>query len=301
MNTLENFHNFLEIREEDYCIVYATGNIFPVENIISVEKKYGEVIKDFLNFDFIDKIANAINPIPAKSKYINDYIDECYQKLKNNNNEIVLIFFLEEYRCILLDIFDDPNEDIVSNVKFYLYSLIMIQENLLSFIRTGEISNGLLTMLKSITNIQVRIDFSKTTSYNFLYETRDIYSLLAIDIKMIKDKSIIIKKCANCGKYFIPSNRSDEIYCDNVFRSGKTCKQVGYEEKEKKDPFKSLYTKARKTQHARIHRNIENKPNYKEAHYIPWRTAAEKARDYYKSINDLDGFQKWIEDNKDSF
>ena len=301
MNTLENFHNFLEIREEDYRIVYATGNIFPVENIISVEKKYGEVIKDFLNFDFIDKIANAINPIPSKSEYINDYIDECYQKLKNNNDEIVLIFFLEEYRRILLDICDNPNEDIISNVKFYLYSLIMIQENLLSFIRTGQIPNELLTMLKAIINIQVRIDFSKTTSYNFLYETRDIYSLLAIDIKMIKDKSITIKKCANCGKYFIPSNRSDEIYCDNVFRSGKTCKQVGYEEKEKKDPFKVLYTKARKTQHARIRYNIENKPHYKEDHYIPWRMAAEKARDHFRSVNDLNGFKKWIEDNKDSF
>ena len=71
-----------------------------------------------------------------------------------------------------------------------------------------------------------------------------------------------------------------------------------YEEKEKKDPFKSLYTKARKTQHARIRYNIKNKPDYREDHYEPWKKAAEQARDYYKKQNDIDGFQKWIEDNK---
>ena len=73
------------------------------------------------------------------------------------------------------------------------------------------------------------------------------------------------------------------------------------EEKEKKDPFKSLYTKARKTQHARIRYNIKNKPDYREDHYEPWKKAAEQARDYYKKQNDIDGFQKWIEDNKNAF
>lgn len=92
----------------------------------------------------------------------------------------------------------------------------------------------------------------------------DLESLLMFEYTKIKNNQLLIKRCANCGKYFIPSNRSDEIYCDNIFRSGKTCKQVGYEEKEKKTLLKYFNTKARKTQHARIRYNIKNKPNYKK-------------------------------------
>lgn len=143
--------------------------------------------------------------------------------------------------------------------------------------------------------------YADANEFYSYYEVNDLESLLTFECVKLKENEIVIKQCANCGKYFIPSNRSDEIYCDNIFHAGKTCKQVGYEEKEKKDPFKSLYTKARKTQHARIRYNIKNKPDYREDHYEPWKKAAEQARDYYKKQNDIDGFQKWIEDNKNAF
>lgn len=37
------------------------------------------------------------------------------------------------------------------------------------------------------------------------------------------------RRCANCGKMFIPRSRSDEIYCDNPSpkNPAKTCKQYG--------------------------------------------------------------------------
>ena len=28
--------------------------------------------------------------------------------------------------------------------------------------------------------------------------------------------------CENCGKYFIPKNKSNEKYCNNIFKNGKT-------------------------------------------------------------------------------
>lgn len=38
-----------------------------------------------------------------------------------------------------------------------------------------------------------------------------------------------VKKCRNCGKYFLPSSRSDEIYCDNPSPQEEklTCKEYG--------------------------------------------------------------------------
>uniref|UniRef100_UPI00280A82F5 DUF6076 domain-containing protein n=1 Tax=uncultured Blautia sp. TaxID=765821 RepID=UPI00280A82F5 len=122
----------------------------------------------------------------------------------------------------------------------------------------------------------------------------------SLEVINIQNNAIIIKQCENCKKFFIPEKRSDEIYCNRIFKSGKTCKQIGYAIKEKNDPFKNLFTKARKTQHARIRYNTHIK-DYKKKHYEPWLKTAQKARDEYRSANDIDGFNKWLEDNKDAF
>ena len=42
-----------------------------------------------------------------------------------------------------------------------------------------------------------------------------------------KENSYITVKCKNCGKFFVPENRSDELYCSNIFENGKNCKEVG--------------------------------------------------------------------------
>lgn len=133
-----------------------------------------------------------------------------------------------------------------------------------------------------------------------LYESFDIASVLSFDLMNIQYYHIQIKQCENCWKFFIPKNRSDEIYCDRIYKNGKTCKQIGYFEKEKNDPFKKLFTAARKTQYARIgyNKHIEN---YRDKHYNPWLKAAQEAKKKFESNNDIDGFRQWIEDNKNAF
>lgn len=133
-----------------------------------------------------------------------------------------------------------------------------------------------------------------------LYESYDIASVLSFDLMNIQYYHIQIKQCKNCWKFFIPKNRSDEIYCDRIYKNGKTCKQIGYFEKEKSDPFKKLFTAARKTQYARIgyNKHIEN---YRDKHYKPWLKAAQEAKEKFEFNNDIDGFRQWIEDNKNAF
>jgi len=109
-----------------------------------------------------------------------------------------------------------------------------------------------------------------------------------------------IKLCQNCGKFFIPYSRSDEIYCDNIYENGKTCKEIGYEVKLKNDEFKTSYRRAYKTQRARIAYN-RHITNYEELHFKPWEKAAKQALADFSSKKDIDGFQKWLKDNKDLF
>lgn len=134
----------------------------------------------------------------------------------------------------------------------------------------------------------------------FTYSTQDIPSCLVFDTVQCLKNDIMLKKCANCGKYFVPTSRSDEIYCDNLNENGKTCKQVGYENKLKKDVFKTAYRRAYKTQRARIKYNSHIQ-NYEKLHFKPWEVAAKKALEEYTANNDIDGFEKWLKDNRDSF
>lgn len=132
------------------------------------------------------------------------------------------------------------------------------------------------------------------------YSIHDVASMIAFDLMNVLDYGIQIKQCANCSRFFIPDKRSDEIYCNRIYRNGKTCKELGYSLKIASDPFKAAFTKARKTQHARIRYNKHIK-DYKEKHYEPWLQAATQARDEYKSANNIEGFENWIEEHKNAF
>lgn len=57
---------------------------------------------------------------------------------------------------------------------------------------------------------------------------------------------LVVKKCTNCGKYFVPLRRSDTIYCDrsSPFNLSRTCKEDGshrtFEGKLKTDSAEKL-------------------------------------------------------------
>lgn len=63
----------------------------------------------------------------------------------------------------------------------------------------------------------------------------------------MKKEHKLIKICANCGRYFIPSKRSNSIYCPapSPQNPGKTCAEVGasfrWAEKRRTDPVKKKH------------------------------------------------------------
>ena len=147
-------------------------------------------------------------------------------------------------------------------------------------------------------NLATESEFFKGIDY--VYHIYDLNSFIIFDYVHTKKQSITIKTCQNCGKYFIPLKRVDEIYSDSMCENGKTCKQIGYENKLKKDVFKTAYRRAYKTQRARIKYNAHIQ-NYEQLHFKPWEAAAKKALEEYTAKNDIDGFEKWLKDYRDSF
>ena len=68
---------------------------------------------------------------------------------------------------------------------------------------------------------------------HYIFETFE--SMFRYCILHMIENNIMLKKCENCGKYFYPASRSDEKYCNNVLKNGKTCRQLGYEIKVNND------------------------------------------------------------------
>lgn len=99
---------------------------------------------------------------------------------------------------------------------------------------------------------------------NVRYYLRSFLDVLILEYHHIVGNHKNIKICANCGSLFIPLIRSDEIYCDNILKNGKSCKQLGYENKVNSDEFLKTYRKIYKTQNARKQRNKKNIPDVEE-------------------------------------
>jgi DNA-directed RNA polymerase subunit M/transcription elongation factor TFIIS len=75
-----------------------------------------------------------------------------------------------------------------------------------------------------------------------IFDTIQLFFILAL-----KD-STILSECKNCGKYFIPVSKRDEIYCSN-------CRKISYDTKIKEDSIRKAYRTIYKTQNARKQRN----------------------------------------------
>ena len=112
-------------------------------------------------------------------------------------------------------------------------------------------------ILRDYSNYPMRQDETQkivskaNVSSSYFIECTDIIQSLLIELLEIAKLNIEIKKCRNCGKFFVPDNRSDEIYCSNIFENGKTCKEIGH--------FKVQQKMIQENDDLRIYRNVYQK------------------------------------------
>lgn len=114
---------------------------------------------------------------------------------------------------------------------------------------------------------------------------------------------LVIKKCNNCGKYFIPLRRSDAIYCDRIspYNPSKTCKDDGsqrtFEEKLKMDDAEKLRRSVYQVMQMRVRRNPDIEI-YKE-NFEQWKSYVAKWKaGIKKGTKTSEDFIKWLNDSK---
>lgn len=94
--------------------------------------------------------------------------------------------------------------------------------------------------------------YNKDYFNTYCFESNDIIQTFIIELfEMIEIESTAIKKCKNCGKFFVPDNRVDELYCNSIYENNKTCKEVG--------PFRTKQKLMQENDDLRIYRNVYQK------------------------------------------
>lgn len=83
-----------------------------------------------------------------------------------------------------------------------------------------------------------------------VYTIDALDTMLLLELSKICEKEVKISKCQNCGKYFIPESRTDEIYCNRPSPQNPqmTCKKYGSK--------RLWYDKIKSDEAAKLARNV---------------------------------------------
>ena len=214
-------------------------------------KKYG--INFFLN---LTDIKYSDFPVPAKE----------YEKSLDiliNNHKYVFSLFRQDLMLDIEYIFNMNNleeiKDLTPLQRFQVMANSDVSSKSLEKIDNDKVKINLsaFEILRDYSNYPMRQDETQrivsTANINSSYfiECADIIQALLIELLEIAKLNIEIKKCRNCGKFFVPDNRSDEIYCSNIYENGKTCKEIGH--------FKVQQKLIQENDDLRIYRNVYQK------------------------------------------
>lgn len=100
------------------------------------------------------------------------------------------------------------------------------------------------------------IEYAQTINVTQIYEEYEISNLqelLTLEILSMIRAGTVIKKCENCGKYFVPKNKKKK-YCDRTDEFGATCYKIAkkkkFQQNLENDPAFKLYNTAYKTHFA---------------------------------------------------
>lgn len=285
------FINSFDKKNNDNSIIF-----YDIDNVITM--KQGEFLLLFLNANFsndnladktfFNHLSKKFSDILKQLNNINELSDFQY-RLRNCIN------FVFEYKTYT-ESYENQFKDYITNAQSNM-SISEGKENI--FVLFDIKINELNSNYKKVNNSLLR-DFGYTQD---VYFVKSIFQLLYIMLKEFTlFKTLPIRKCKNCGNFFMAQNRKDELYCNNLFEdTGKTCKQLGamstYIQKLEENPVLALYKNMIKRKHMRVKRNPDNIDL--STAFEDWKEKAKIQFEKYKNdeITDIE-FEKWLNENE---
>lgn len=133
------------------------------------------------------------------------------------------------------------------------------------------------------------------------YDCETVEDACIASLHFITTHGYNIRKCKNCGKYFIPL-RSDAIYCNRIspHNTRRTCKEDGslraHENNIKEDPIKDLMKHKKNAKYMQMHRNRKDMDIQKN--YEIWMdTLKQKKKDYESGAITAEQFTTWLSES----
>lgn len=167
----------------------------------------------------------------------------------NNNNELEKYTYTERYAVYLIKRMGKLH-------TYYKNDFIMRDSYSKKY---QEFSNkNEYDILESLHTKNMFLSMSDT------HKSNDLSSICyAILDELSKTPNYPIKKCQNCGMYFIPTSKVDEIYCDYPKENSKTCRDLGafqsYTERLKQNKAMGEYRRTYQQKFMQVRKNKENK------------------------------------------
>lgn len=261
---------------------------------------FGEIVTSINRFEpsFLEIV------LPGNSSESLCSFEKIVTLLMANGFNSVLSFYLaqqviKEYHCCA----DDPERDnpFLDDLREAL-GFISCRAKVLCCL----LSDSLVKCSKERGEIIAPLLKSVKLSCLFLYEhdrikiaysIPDLDSLLILDCLYCQQNDIRVNECENCGRFFLPTTRSDEKYCPYRDASGHECRKIGYENKLKTSPLDALYRKIYKTQNSRKNRNAYNVKNV-ETLFRRWSSyAADLKRQCESGEITIEQFEKLASDS----
>lgn len=222
--------------------------------LVQKDNRIGTLLCNFLNCDFkanqsvknfVQEYSLTLFAEIAKMEFKNTYTSNEYEKLINELVEK----YGDKLESIKEDFISDINylfninqlekiKDLTPLQRFYVLTMSKNSSKELSHFENDKLNIALEDLSRISTPLNIideeqAIEIAKVNKNRILpipytFESNDICQLLIIELQEIvcMDK-FEIKKCKNCGNYFVPEKRTDELYCNNIYEDGRTCKEIG--------------------------------------------------------------------------
>lgn len=241
------------------------------------------------NEEYINKITKIYNNLQYQLQNIQEEMQEFVNYVYNINNKEELKEYTNAQRFAVYLIKNkgqaytyNKNDNVIKDSYSNKYLEFM-----------GDSEEKLLKKLK---------ENSMVVSMIYTHQSNDLSAICyAVLEELVKTPNNPIKKCQNCGMYFIPSSRLDEIYCDYPKEKGKTCREQGavqaYNERLKQNKALAEYRRLYQLKSMAVGRNKDNKQMKKD--FDKWKKdAKDKVNKLKHGILTEDEVYEWLVKNK---
>lgn len=146
-----------------------------------------------------------------------------------------------------------------------------------------------------------RTFYGRTTTKEVeqFYEISSVEDLFRFEFTRMIEHDLFIKRCKNCGHFFIPRGRADTEYCGRIFGDNeKKCNEIGamlrYDRKVAENPILEAHKKA----YRRFHSRTRTK-KMTQNEFLKWSEEASRKRDEcLGGMLSFEEFVAWLEQDR---